>query len=153
MRSSSFCIKEMVSVYDTTVTQLAAYITAIKITARCFVVISCIIIMIVLSILITAAVRLQRHELGIMKSLGYTSRELMFQLTMRIMPLAAISVAVGTGLGLVCVKLLTGMIGSIPVSLPAVLISDLAILLFCFVSAYLSARRVKKITVRELITE
>ena len=45
------------------------------------------------------------------------------------------------------------MIGAVPVNLPEVLLLDLAILAFCFGCAYLSARKIKKISVYELMTE
>ena len=116
-------------------------------------VISAIVVSLMLSILMASTIRKQYRELGIMKSMGYTSKELMFQMAFRIIPVAFFAVAIGTGISMLLMGVVDAFVAKISVSLFTVLIMDIAILAFCFISAYISARRIKKISVYELITE
>ncbi len=116
-------------------------------------VISAIVVSLMLSILMASTIRKQYRELGIMKSMGYTSKELMFQMAFRIIPVAVLAVAIGTGISMLLMGVVDAFVAKISVSLFTVLITDIAILAFCFISAYISARRIKKISVYELITE
>ena len=116
-------------------------------------ILSAFVVMIILFILMEASVRRQRKEFGIMKGMGYTSKELMFQLAFRIMPAAFFSVAAGTVIGVSAIKVLTSYIGQIDVNISAVVILDIVFLLFCFGCAYIGARKIKKISVCELMTE
>ena len=116
-------------------------------------VISAVIVTLILSILMASTIRKQYRELGIMKGLGYTSKELMFQMAFRIIPPAIIAVVIGTGLSLLLRGVVDAYVAKIAVSAAGTVIMDIAITAFCFISAYVSARRIKKITVYELITE
>ena len=85
--------------------------------------------------------------------MGYTSRELMLQLSFRIMPPVCLAVVIGTALSVLLTKLFTGLIGAVSLNLPAILLVDVLILAFCFGCAYFNAGKIKKITVYELMTE
>ena len=98
-------------------------------------------------------IRKQYRELGIMKGLGYTSRELMFQMSFRIVPVAVIAALVGTFLSFVSMGLIEMVLGKLSVSVPAVAVVVICVLLFCFFCAYTGARKIKKISVYELMTE
>lgn len=127
--------------------------TAVSLTARLFMGISALVVMMILWILMESEIRRQRRELGIMKGMGYTSKELMLQLAFRIMPTALLAVVIGTLLAVDATALLVSFIGNVPVNLPAVLLLDCCILAFCFGCAYLGARKIRKISVYELMTE
>ena len=127
--------------------------TAVSLTARLFMGISALVVMMILWILMESEIRRQRRELGIMKGMGYTSKELMLQLAFRIMPTALLAVVIGTLLAVGATVLLVSFIGNVPVNLPAVLLLDCCILAFCFGCAYLGARKIRKISVYELMTE
>lgn len=116
-------------------------------------VISGITVMIMLSILMASTIRKQYREIGIMKSLGYTSRELMFQMAFRIVPVAVIAVVIGTGFSMLVVGVIDAYVSKITVSVSGTVLMDILILAFCFICAFISARRIKKISVYELITE
>ena len=88
-----------------------------------------------------------------MKGLGYTSRELKFQLAFRIVPVAALAVILGTFASILLMEVVNAYVCRIIVSALSVLMMDIAILLYCFICAYISARRIKKISVYELISE
>ena len=111
------------------------------------------VVMIILSILMENTIRKQYRELGIMKGLGYTSRELMFQMSFRIVPVAVIAALVGTFLSFVSMGLIEMVLGKLSVSVPAVAVVVICVLLFCFLCAYTGARKIKKISVYELMTE
>ena len=116
-------------------------------------VMSGIIVVIMLAILMASTIRKQYRELGIMKSLGYTSRELMFQMAFRIIPVALIAVVIGTVLSVPIMGIVGAFVCKIDVSPVSIILVDIAILAFCFMCAYFSARRIKKISAYELITE
>ena len=118
-----------------------------------FMAISAVVVMIILFILMESAIRRDRREFGIMKGLGYTSRELMFQLACRIVPSAVFSVIIGTIIGVTMTDLLTSIIGIVKVNIPQVIVLDIVMLIFCFVCAYVGARKIKTISVYELMTE
>jgi len=112
-----------------------------------------VIVILMLAILMASTIRKQYRELGILKSLGYTSRELMFQMAFRIIPVALIAVVIGTFLSIPLMGIVGAFVCKIEVSVMGILFMDLAILAFCFGCAYTCARRIKKISAYELITE
>ena len=118
-----------------------------------FMAVAAIVVMIILSILMNTMIRKQYRELGIMKSMGYTSGELMFQLAFKLVPTALIAVILGTAVSYLLLSLIELVLAKVTVSVISVLIVDLAILVFCFICAYLSSKKIKKISVRELMTE
>ncbi|SHM53778.1 ABC transporter permease [Ruminococcus flavefaciens] len=151
--SSGFLIKSIMNIGDIMDTQLSGLATAIEIMTTLFMVLSAVVVMIILFMLMESSIRRQRKELGIMKGMGYTSKELMFQLAFRIMPAALFSVIFGTIIGVAAISLITGFIGNISINIPAVIVMDIVLLLFCFGCAYFGARKIKKISVYELMTE
>ncbi len=115
--------------------------------------ISGIVVILILSILMASTIRKQYRELGIMKGLGYTSRELKFQLAFRIVPLAVLAVILGTILSILLMGVVNAYVCKIIISAFSIIMMDLAILLYCFICAYICAGRIKKISVYELISE
>ncbi|SNU05649.1 ABC-type transport system, involved in lipoprotein release, permease component [Lachnospiraceae bacterium] len=115
--------------------------------------VSAIVVILILSILMASTIRKQYRELGIMKGLGYTSRELKFQLAFRIIPVAVLAVVLGTVLSILLMQVVNVYVCKIIVSAVSIIMVDIAILVYCFICAYISARRIKKISVYELISE
>lgn len=151
--SSQFCIASIMNIRDIMRTQLSATSTAIQMIATLFMVLSGIVVMVILFVLMESTIRRQRKELGIMKGIGYTSRELMMQLALRMMPTAWTAVLLGTVLGVSATNLLTNYIGKVQVNLLLVIVLDLLMIAYCFGCAYLGARKIRKISVYELMTE
>ena len=151
--SSSFMVRSIICYGDILRTQLAGTQAAISALTVIFIILAAVVVMIILFILMESSVRKQRRDLGIMKGMGYTSRELMLQLAARIMPASVCSVILGTVTGVLGTNLLTSIFGKIDINLPAVLLLDIALLVFCFGCAYFGARKIKKISVYELMTE
>lgn len=151
--SSNFRIKSIQCIGDIIRTQLSGTSMAISALTVIFIILSALVVMIILFILMESSVRKQRREFGIMLGCGYTTRELMFQMACRIMPAAFAAVAIGTAAGIFATNLLTSTVGKVAVNLPAVLLVDVLLLAFCFGCAYIGARKIKKISVCELMTE
>ena len=118
-----------------------------------FMIVAAIVVMIILSILMSSTIKNQYRELGILKSLGYTSKELKFQLAFRIVPAAIVAVLLGSVFSILILGLLENVLAKITISYGLLIITDLGILIFSFVSAYFCAGKIKKISVRELMTE
>ena len=121
--------------------------------AAIMMIVSGIVVILILSILMASTIRRQYKELGIMKGLGYTSRELKFQLAFRIVPVALLAVILGTVLSLLLIEVVNAYVCKVMISALTVVLLDIAILFYCFICAYISARRIKKISVYELISE
>ena len=115
--------------------------------------VSAIVVILILSILMASTIRKQYRELGIMKGLGYTSRELKFQLAFRIVPVAFLAVILGTVLSILLMGVVNTYVCKIIISAFSIVVMDAVVLLYCFICAYISARRIKKISVYELISE
>ncbi len=151
--NSDFHVRSFINISDILDTQLSNTTKSVSMVTCLFTVISAIVVMIILFILMSSTVKKQRRDLGIMKGMGYTSRELMLQLAFRIVPASITAVILGTLLAHLVTGSLSGLIGSLMVSIPAIIAVDVLILVFCFVCAYVGARKIKKISVYELMTE
>ena len=116
-------------------------------------IVSGIVVMIILSILMASTIRKQYKELGIMKGIGYTSKELKFRMAARIIPPTIIAVLIGTILSILLLGSLEMLVAKITVSVISVVVTDIAILLFTFGCAYKAAGKIGKISVYELMTE
>ena len=151
--SSAMKIKEMTFVYEDNKEIAKMFRTSFGGVAIIMMIMSAIVVTLILSILMSSTIRNQYKELGIMKSLGYTSKELMFQMAFRIIPVALIAVIIGTLLSIPVMALVSTLVWKIQVPVITVVIVDVMILAFCFICAFLCARKIKKISAYELITE
>lgn len=151
--NNDFRVKSFLNITDILDTQLAGTSKTVTAVTSIFTVISAVVVMIILLILMSSTIRKQRRELGIMKGMGYTSRELMLQLAFRIVPSSVAAVILGTLLAHLMVVSLRELLGTLVVSIPAIIAVDVLILLFCFVCAYAGARKIKEISVYELMSE
>ena len=113
------------------------------------------IVAVILSIIATSNVKRKRRDLGVMKSLGYSSKDLMTQIAWSIIPVSIIAVIIGTFLGIyvnnVFWLLLFGAAMNNETWLIVVL--DILLVVFCYVSSYMAAGKIRKISVTELMTE
>lgn len=151
--SSGFVIKYIQNLGDIMRTQLSGVCDAVSVMTRIFMLLAAIVVMVILFVLMESSIRKQRKEFGIMKGLGYTSKELMLQLAARIIPAALLSVIFGTVISVIVTNKLTSFFGKVEVDLPAVIVLDIFMILFCFGCAYIGARKIRKISVYELMTE
>ena len=153
--SSRFVIKEISSIKDFTKSQMESIAAVTKTFSFCAVIFIAVVVAVILGIIAVSAVKRQRREFGIMKSMGYTSRELMLQLTLRILPVTILSACIAAVLS-VRVQRIFWMAGfgvQIPESLPLVIGTAAALVLYCLTVTYISAGSIRKISVTELITD
>ena len=152
--SSAFRVRFTESMNETLSTALAASCQSIIAATILLTSISAFVVMMMLFILMETEVDKQRRAFGVMKGLGYTSRELMLQLVFKIMPFVVLAVVIGTVLTILVMKSgIMSLLLMIQISVPVVIVTDLVIIGFCFACAYWGARRIKKISVCELMTE
>ncbi|MCR5165843.1 MAG: ABC transporter permease [Oscillospiraceae bacterium] len=153
--SSKFIIKEMTSMKSSFRTEIDTVAAVTKAFCGAAMVFIGIVVAVMLGIISSGAVKRQRKELGIMKSMGYTSKDLMIQIAMRILPTAVtasvIAVFCAVSIQRAFWMALFGV--QIAESLPLMIISALVLVLFCLAVSYISASRIKKISVTELVTE
>ena len=152
--SRSFAIKSVQNLERSMQTQIGGIFSTISLTSWSLMGIAAVVSAIIIITLMEQAVRRQRKELGIMLGLGYTTRELMVQLAMRIMPAVTAAVILGTaGAAAVLHAVMDVMVGTTPINIPMMIVSIIIMILFCFGCAYAGAGRIKKISVTELMTE
>lgn len=153
--SSHFVIKEISSVKDLAKSQMRSIAAVTKTFSFWAVIFIAVVVAVILGIIAASAVKRQRMEFGIMKSMGYTSRDLMIQLTLRILPVTIISSCIAAVLS-VWVQRAFGMAAfgvQIPESLPLMTGTAAALVLYCLIVTYVSAGSIRKISVTELMTE
>lgn len=152
--SESFAIKNVQNIKHVMQTQLGGMFRTISLTSWSLMGIAAIVSAIIIIALMEQAVRRQRKEFGIMLGLGYTTKELMVQLAIRIMPAVIVAIILGTvGAAAVLHAAMNVMFGTTPINIPMMIITIIIMILFCFGCAYVGAGRIKKISVTELMTE
>lgn len=113
------------------------------------------IISVILNFLIDSTIRKQRKEFGIEKSMGYTSKDIKKQIVSRIMPIAVPAIIAAL---LVTVPLtekfeVIAFGGGAQPRYWLLIPAAIVIVIYVYASAYLSAGKVKKVSVTELMTE
>ena len=113
------------------------------------------IVAVILSIISVSSVRRKKKDIGIMKSLGYSSKDLMTQMAMRIMPPTIVGVGIASVLTYYVYKIFWVSVFAVEMSPVAwvIVATDIVLIAFCYFVTYLSAGRIKEISVTELMTE
>ena len=106
-------------------------------------------------IIAASNVKRQRLRLGIMKGLGYSSKDLMLQMTLRTLPVTVVGVGIAAILATKVNEIFWKTSFSLIVSskIWLVIVEGLALIAFSFVATYLGTGKIKKISVTELMTE
>ena len=114
-----------------------------------------IVVAVILGIIASSNVKKRRKDLGIMKSLGYSSKDLMKQIAISIMPVTIVSVILASFAAIASNKIFWFTLFGVPMktSIPVLILTDLALIVFTFVMTYIGAGKIKKISVNELMTE
>ena len=153
--SSRFVIKEMSSMKDLARSQMESIAGVTKTVSFWAVIFIAVVVAVILGIIAASAVKRQRRQLGIMKSMGYTSRDLMIQLTLRILPVAIVSSMIAAVLSIQVQRAFWMASFSVNIPEKPVLIIGTAAALaaFCLIVTYISAGSIRNISVTELMTE
>lgn len=152
--SEGFAIKSVQNIVRSLHTQIGGIFSTISLTAWALMGIAAVVSAIIIIALMEQVVRRQRKELGIMLGLGYTTKELMVQLAMRIMPAVTAAIILGTvGAAAALHMVMDVIFGTTLINIPMIIVTIIIMILFCFGCAYVGAGRIKKISVTELMTE
>lgn len=135
--------------------QMASIAESVKLMSIFAVILVTIVVAVILGIITSSNVKRQRQSLGIMKGLGYSSKDLMTQMALKIMPVTIVSVIISGFLGIVVNKIFwMSSFGSIAkTNVPVLIVMEILLVVFCYIVTYISAGKVKKISVTELMTE
>lgn len=153
--SEKFILRDISSTLDLLEGQVGPVADGLQVVSLVIVSFSIIVAIVILSVLAGTTVRRKRKELGIMKAIGYTSKDLMQQIAFRIMPIACVAVIIAS----VCSVYLMNAFGLVmlgvvmDVNYGIMVPIDICLLLFCYLVTYISAGKIKEISVTELMTE
>jgi putative ABC transport system permease protein len=159
--SGGYQIEKIINWREYVVTVLGTYSDITAIMTQVATIASLIVISLILFMTTRVIITKRRREFGIMKATGYTSKQIIRQLAISFMPVAAVGVILGCAVGAVLVDPLMDMLFStmavqgaiFTASVPFTVIVGAVILLVTYAAANISARRIKNISVYELISE
>ncbi len=154
-RSSGLKIKDIGSTLDLAKSQMGSVADATSIFCAGGSIFITLIVAFILSIIVTSNVRRQRKNLGIMKSLGYSSKDLMTQLALQLLPATIVSTVIAAGVSVIIEKTFWFALFGVDKSTDyaVMIITGVLMVIFCYAVTYLAAGKIKKISVNELMTE
>ena len=113
------------------------------------------VVAVILGLIASSNVKRQRRKLGIMKGMGYTSKDLMKQIALKTMPVTIVSVIIASFAAKYVYsafwRMAFGAAGEL--DMPLTIIADVILVAFCYAVTYISAGKIKAISVTELMTE
>jgi len=153
--SRQFVMKELQSYHDLVKSQLDPISNITRLFTGVGAVAVGVIVAVILGIIASSNVKKRRKDLGIMKSLGYSSKDLMTQIAISIMPVTVVAVILASAASIIINKVFWFQIfgADIKTSIPVLILTDLALIVFTFVMTYIGAGKIRKISVNELMTE
>lgn len=153
--SEKFIIRDINSMLDYAGSQLAPVADGMKALSLVIFCVSIIVAVVILSMFARTTVRRKRKELGIMKAMGYTSKDLMQQIAFQIMPVVFVAVIIAAVSSMYLMKAFgIAMFSAIlNVNYGLAVPIGIGLLLFCYLVTYISAGKIKEISVTELMAE
>ncbi len=159
--SSSYQIEKITNMKEYVESNLGTYESIVSALVVVVGGVSLVIISVILSMTIKTIVTKRRKEFGILKAGGYTSRQLQFQIALSFIPFTIVSVILGGILGGVFFGPVfsatfesLGITGAnVTVNIGFVTVAATIIFIITFIATNISARRIKNISVYELITK
>lgn len=136
------------------------YVSLITIIVAAVLVLSCFVVIFVMYLLVRTLIGGKKRDYGILKALGFTTRQLILQTALSFMPSVIVSTVVGIFISIYIINPLMAMflggIGvvecSFAIPVGVIIIEGIGLILFAFAAACLMSLRVKKITPRELLS-
>ena len=100
---------------------------------------------VILWIIAAGSVKRQRHNLGIMKGLGYSSKDLRKQIALRNMPITIISMIIASVLASWGYKVFWKVLfaSAVETNVLVIVIMDVALILFSYFVTYIGASKIK----------
>ncbi len=143
------------------ISAMEMYVSLVSIVSFCIIIITILLIYLILYIIISGIITKRKRELGILKSMGYRNKELIFELIGGFMP----SVIFSTTCGFILSKILMNdiyknlfkTVGAYKISFSYPILVFLIIAIFIILStimlSYFLSKKIKKISVYSLIKE
>jgi putative ABC transport system permease protein len=159
--SDTYQIEKIIDFREYLNAQLGNYTGAIGAVTQMIVLVSLLISSLILVMTVRSIISKRRRELGILKSNGFTTKQLARQMAISFLPMTAFGVVLGCAAGAFTVSPAMGAAlsaaGAENVALAVdpliVTILGAVILLVTYIVANISALRIKHISVYELLTE
>ena len=153
--SRQFVLKELQSFHDLVKSQLDPISDVTRLFTGVGAVAIGVVVAVILGIIASSNVKKRRKDFGIMKSLGYSSKDLMTQIAISIMPVTFVSVILASVASVIINRVFwfQAFGADIKTSIPVLILTDFALIAFTFVMTYIGAGKIKKISVNELMTE
>lgn len=153
--SGRFKLADISSLSESIETQLGGLSRLSQIFSIILMIIIGIVVSIILNFLIESTIRKERQALGIEKAMGYSSKDLRKQIIFRIMPVAIPAIIIGAILSVPIIMffLKSAFLTVFGIRLFWIPIMLVIITVYVYVSTYISAGKVKEVSVTELMTE
>lgn len=159
--SKQFTITQIKDMEEYMESNIGMYVNSIGLGSKVIIIVAAVIVMVIIAMLIRSYLVRQRLDLGIYKGLGYTTKELMFQITMSLVPAVLTGIILGILLAIwVSPMILSGAFSTIGVThmlvdvkLLHVIILGLAVMGFSLLTALISTYKIKDISAYELLIE
>ncbi|MBP5605842.1 MAG: ABC transporter permease, partial [Ruminiclostridium sp.] len=153
--SRGFLIQEVSSLMSLAKQQMGPIASVTQIAMPTLAIIIAVVVAVMLWLIVSMEVKRQRKSLGIMKALGYSSKDLKKQIALKTMPVTIVSVIIAAVLTkFVYSWFWMTMFDVIEnISVPVTIAMSAVIVMFCYAVTYICAGKVKKISVTELMTE
>ncbi|MCR5249481.1 MAG: ABC transporter permease [Lachnospiraceae bacterium] len=154
-RSSGFVIREMNSYLELAKVQIEPIEKLFMVFCIGGAIFVSVVVAAILAIIAASNVRRQRKELGIMKSMGYSSKDLMKQLAISILPVTVTAAAIAAVFGSWLYKSfwLVGFGIANDANVAVLVITAIVLVIFCYIVTYLAAGKIRQVSVTELMTE
>ncbi|MEH6941437.1 ABC transporter permease [Bacillus sp. JJ722] len=141
--------------------QMSSYIKSIFYIMVLIVIMTALTVSLILYLIVKTMIIKRKRELGILKAIGYTTFQLMTQITMSFLPVVTAGVLLGGIIGCLYTNsilsiLFTGLgifNASFTVNVPLIIAFCIVIVLIAYVVSMLVGRRIKHISAHGLITE
>lgn len=159
--SRNYMIQKVTDMYLTGKSTMSAVQLVLTMVVSCILIVTICIITLLTSLIIGALLIQKKVYFGTLRALGYTTRQLMLQITLSLMPAVIGGVTLGTGTCLVLAGPLTTKLLSVTgvskmqfqLNPWYVIGTSVVIIGIAFIATMLHAYKVRKITVHELLTE
>ena len=159
--SKNFAISNITDMDEYVQTNIGAYIQGLNWGCKIIILVSIIVVMIIITMLIKANITRQRMEFGIYKSMGYTTKQLMLQTALSLMPAVFIGTVMGIGIAIWgSPSVLSVVFSTVGITHMIIEVNEIHVILLAatviglsFVTTLITAYKIKDISVCELLTE
>ena len=154
-------IVDTLDLHETLESQITMYTTAVFAVTVMVLIITVLVVAMILYLVIKTMIIKRKKELGVMKAIGYSTIQLMYQISLSFLPVITAGVVIGGGLGYFLINpMLTVFFSSagvkrldFTINSPNILTVCAAILLLGYVVSMVVSLGIKKISAYSLITE